>query len=157
MSNYMSKGEVLFAIQSSDNPLAVIQEIESTLNVGKAMQRIQTEVQETMELNQSLRPLFGERTEVLEERAMLDSEIEMEVMIEYPPNKGSKANRDALRSKLQAENPAYKEVATKLQNIDNEISDIQFRMTMIEQEAKNARRVIEMHTNYVNMVTTLMK
>lgn len=149
----LNKLDILASLSHEGVPKAtLVQQVQDMLEVGANITTAKEEVPKLRELQSQLGPLYGQVLDLSERRSYLDSDIEMEVMLEYPPRKGSEAQREALRAKLRGENEEYLELQNQIQAKKQEIEDIKFDMTMVEQDAKNARRVIELATSYISTI-----
>lgn len=133
-------------------PRDVIGYFSTTMEIDEQIKNLKDEVEQVLVIREILRPLYGKKMNADSELALLDSEFEMEVMIQYPPRKGSDSDRKALKAKLQTEHANYQKIKADLDTIKEEISMNESRMSDVQQKAKNARRLLETFNHYMAFV-----
>lgn len=101
------------------------------------------EMDRVLEIRDLVRPLYGERANIETNLTLIDSDLDMNVMIKYPPRQGTDKDRKKYKQELQAGHADYSELAKKLENIKDDISVLEQRMGDVQQRAKNARRTLE--------------
>lgn len=139
------------------SPTEIVRHFENVLEIPRHVEAINREVELTRKLKREVRPLYAKRMEVQESISMIMSDIEMEIMIEYPPRKGSDAQREAMRRKLQSENPNYVEFKKQYDGFTNDIQDVEEELKYVEMNSKNGRRVTELFQTYVEFVQEKIK
>jgi cell shape-determining protein MreC len=139
-----------------ENPNAGVKEIinhfAEQLNINDQIQYLKEEVEKVLEIRVHLRPLYAQKMEVDQELIMLDSEFDMEVMTEYPPRKGSDKERKAYKQKLQQEHVEYQNLQQKLGELKEEIEQLEQEMDMVQQNAKNARKLVDLFNTYIGVL-----
>lgn len=128
--------------------------VAESLGLKDAVRDVREEVDLLAANRDKIIPLLRERMRLTEEMSYLESDFEMEVQLEYPPRKGSEAQRDALRKKLRLESSEYVALNEELQQVESEISDVQFEKETIEQRAKNSRRLLELHGDFLKLIAS---
>lgn len=142
-----------------NNPQAdmmeIVQHFADELEIDDQTKYLRNEVDHVLELRETLRPLYGKKADLEQKQALLNSDFDMEVMLEYPPRKGSEKERKAMKQKLQEGSDDYQEQEKELGNIKEELSVQEEKMDEVQQRAKNARRLLETFTTYVNFILDL--
>lgn len=141
----------------SADPVDIVAHFEDVMEIPKMVELLKTEADHTAQLKGSLRPEYGKRLEVEERIRMIMSGIEGEIFLEYPPRKGSEAQRETLRLKLQSENPEYLEHKKEFDAFTSRIQDIEDELKILDMKCKNARRITELFGNYMEFIVQLMK
>lgn len=101
------------------------------------------EVDDVLEIRDQLRPLYGEKANVETNLALIDSDLDMEVMLKYPPRQGSDKERKAYKAELQKNHADHSALSSKLETIKNDLQELELKMGDVQQRAKNARRTLE--------------
>lgn len=131
----------------------VLRELETNMQVDSLVHAIRNEVPRLREIAQQLRPLLGERHSLNEKIIVINLGIDMDVALEYPPRKGTDAQRQMMKNELQQKSEAYKEAQAQIRILSEQIDALTYEKNLIEQEAKNARRLLETHEQYVEYIT----
>lgn len=143
------------------NPSASAQDIikhfEDVMEIPRQVQILKTEVDETRRFKGQLRPTYAKRMEVEEKMKYAMSDIEVEIFMEYPPRKGSEAQREALRDKLKAKNPQYLELRAQYDAFTRDIQDLEDELKLLEMGSKAARRLTELFGQYMTFITEQTK
>lgn len=139
-----------------ENPRAsfkdVIGHFAEQLEVDSQHQFLLREVDKVLEIRDQLRPLYGEKMNLEQNMALIDSELDMDVMIEYPPRKGTDADRKKLKQKLRDEHADYPGLTAKFEQTKEDIKTFESQMEDVQQRAKNARRVLETFNHTISFV-----
>lgn len=138
-------------------PTEILKHFAEEMEVDLFLESMRLEVERVLEIREQLRPLYGKKMELEVEMANLNSEFEMEVMVKYPPKKGSDKQRKAYKEELQKDSPAYQALQTELTAVKPEIEELEERRGDIEQEAKNARRLVETFNIYASYILSHAK
>lgn len=139
------------------SPIEVVQHFENTMEIPKHLEALNREVEQVTELRKKVRPLYAKRMDVEELMKYALSDIEMEIMIEYPPRKGSDAQREAMRNQLKQEHADFKKLQAEFKQYTEEIQDVEDELKLVDMGAKAARRVTEMFGSYVAFITEFYK
>lgn len=135
--------------------LEAINYFEKELEIPKQIEILKNEVDEVLKVRRELRVLRGKKAEAEERVRLTMSDIEMEVYLEYPPRKGTDAQREQLRSKLQSESPSYQEAKEAFKEASVNVVDKEDELNAAESRGKNARRLIEVFKTYTSIIQEL--
>lgn len=139
-----------------ENPEAsfkdVIVHFGKELEVDQQLSYILNEVEDVLYCREKLRPLYAKKMKLDTELTLLDSVFDMEVMVAYPPRQGSDKDRKAYKLKLQQEHEEYPSKSAEVETLKEEILVIETEMANKQQQAKNARRIIETYNQHVQFV-----
>jgi hypothetical protein len=124
-------------------PKDVIGHFAETLEVDNQTKFLTQEVNKVLEIREALRPLYGQKMNLESNLALMDSDYEMEVMAKYPPRQGTDKDRKAYKLKLQLESDDYQQGKKELDKCKESISFLEEQMSDVQQNAKNARRILE--------------
>lgn len=113
------------------------------LEVDTQLQYLSSEVDRVLEIRDQLRPLYGEKMNLEQQIMLIDSDLDMEVMIKYPPRKGSDSERKAYKAELQGQHDDHPELSSKLEKAKDDIKELELLMSDVQQRGKNARRMLE--------------
>ena len=141
------------------NPQATTQEIilhfAETLEIEEQLQSIKDEVDQVLLLREELRPLYGKKWNEEMSMTNLNSQFEMEVMLQFPKGRGSEKDRKALRTELQKNSQAYQEHQAEIARLEEEIQKREYDMQTIEQRAKNARKLVDTFNQTLQFVLSI--
>jgi hypothetical protein len=124
-------------------PKDVIGYFAEILEVDNQTKFLTSEINKVLEIREALRPLYGKKMNLDSNLALLDSDFEMDVMAKYPPRQGTDKDRKAYKLKLQLENADYQKGKSELDQCKEEITLLEEKMADVQQNAKNARRILE--------------
>lgn len=150
----MGRRDILEAIDHNQPKQDVVKDIERSLEIDTALNLVNTYRDRAEGLRSERIPLFSQSMEIRERIAQIEGDIEMEVMLEYPPRKGSEKQRDLLREKLRFESEEYQRYSTELNEVKEQIAEIEFQERLLDEDVKHARRKIELHAAYLQLVAT---
>lgn len=122
---------------------------EEQFEHSKQINALKVEADEVARIRSLLRPLFGEKADLNERIKYVVSDIEMEVYIQYPPRKGSDAERETLRNKLKKGNESFQSLNTQLKEVGRKIVELEDELDEVDRRAKNARRLTELLQAYI--------
>lgn len=154
MNEQMSTYDILEELDASVPKNEIQNAVAESLGLKDAVKDVRNEVDSIAENREKIIPLLRERMGLTEEMSYLASDFEMEVQIQYPPRKGSEAQRDTLRKKLRLESEEYQKLEGELKEVESKIDDLQFEKHQIEQRAKNSRRLLELHGDYLKLIAS---
>lgn len=154
MNEQMSTYDILEELDASVPKNEIQNAVAESLGLKDAVKDVRNEVDLIAENREKIIPLLRERMGLTEEMSYLASDFEMEVQIQYPPRKGSEAQRDTLRKKLRLESEEYQKLEGELKEVESKIDDLQFEKHQIEQRAKNSRRLLELHGDYLKLIAS---
>lgn len=136
----------------SASTVEIIRHFEDVLEIPKQVYLLKNEVDETRRFKSQLRPLYAKRLDAEERMRYAVSDMEVEIFLEYPPRKGSEAQRETMRDNLKRESKDYNEYKGQFDEFTYEIKDIEDEIRYLEMGAKNARRLTELFAVYVDFV-----
>lgn len=153
----MYKALEFFRQNPRANAIEAIQQFEEEFEVEKNTQTLKDEITRGTDLKRKLRPLYGKRFEVEEKMKYILSDIEMEVYLEYPPRKGTDAQREKMRNDLKRENADYMSLHKEFRDFTIQIEEIEDQYKDLELEVKKARRMLELFKGYLEFITVFSK
>lgn len=121
----------------------VIGHFAEQYEVDTQLQYLLKEVDNVLVIRDQLRPLYGEKINHETAITLIDSDLDMEVMIKYPPRKGSDSERKAYKAELQSQHADYPGLSAKLEKLKDDIKELELQMYDVQQRGKNARRALE--------------
>lgn len=133
-------------------PKDIIAHYAEALEVDEQIKFLLNEVGSVLLLRERLRPLYGKRMHAEQEMTLLNSQFDMDVMLKYPPRKGTEKERKAYKLELQNNDTAYQEHQKVINEVKDEIEEIEEQLYEVQAKAKNARRITETFNNYVNFI-----
>lgn len=139
------------------NAFDAIRQLEEEYEVERYTKLLKDEVKLASELKWKLRPLYGKRFEVEEKMKYILSDIEMEVYLEYPPRKGTDAQREKMRNDLKRANEDYMALQKEFRDFTLQIEEVEDEYKNLELEIKTARRLLELFRGYLEFITTFTK
>lgn len=163
--SYFLGGEWILSWQviqyMDDNPQATVKDIIEhfaiELEVDTQLECLKREVDDTIRIREQLRPLYGKKAESDNQLALIDSELDMQVMIKYPPRQGTDKDRKAYKKELQSNHPDYTSIAHQVDTYKEELQQFENQMSDVQQRAKNARRIMETFNHYVSFALEVNK
>jgi archaellum component FlaC len=139
-----------------ENPDAGIKEIinhfADKLEINEQIAYLKEEVEKVLEIRVQLRPLYAQKMDLDNQLLLLDSEFDMQVMVKYPPRKGSDKERKAYKQELQQDSENYQAMQSKLTELKEEIESLEEEMEMVQQNAKNARKLVDLFNSYIGVL-----
>lgn len=143
------------------NPRATAMEaighMEKELDIGTQVQYIKDEVKTVTRLRLDIRPLQGQRRDIEEKMKYVISDLGVAVMLKYPPRQGTKEDRDKELEILKEASSDYRLLLGQLQQVTEQIAELETELYTMDQNAKNARRLVELFEAYVKFVTQFKK
>lgn len=139
------------------NVTEAVKRFEEEFQVKHYTKVLNDELKSVQAIKNQVRPLYGERRDVDEKMRFILSEIEGEVFMEFPPRKGSEAQRETMRNRLMKENVDYMALKADYRGLTERIDECEDKLKDIEMEAKTARRMLEVFQSYLGFITTYMK
>lgn len=146
-----------FNFNPNATAMQAIGHLEKEMEIKQNVQYIKDEVPIATDARIKLRPLFGQKRDIIERMKYMEMDFAVDVALEYPPRKGTKEDRDAMMDKLKAGSKDYQELGNQLLQIGDQIMVIEDRLHDAENNAKNARRIVELFEAYVKFVTQFRK
>lgn len=134
--------------------LEVMAHFAEELEVDQQLHYLKKEVQTVLTIREQLRPLYGKKMNAESNLALLDSDLEMMVMVKYPPRQGSDKERKTYKKELQQNHSEYQELFASLQHVKEEIEGLEYQMEDCQQQAKNARRIVEVFCEYMKYLSS---
>jgi hypothetical protein len=145
----------------SFNPLATAMQaigyFEKEMNITQNLQHIANEVRLVTSARIDLRPLQGQKRDIIENMAYLTGDLAVEVELKYPPRQGTKEQRDKYLEELKAASVPYQTNVQYLSGVQEKMVVLEDQLYEAETNAKNARRVVELFEAYVKFVTQFRK
>lgn len=139
-----------------NNPDASIIEaakhFEQDLEIKKHVEAVSKEGDIVANARMQYRPLYAKKKDLEEQLALLLSDVDSEVFITYPPRKGSKEERDALRNKLTKEHAEYQQLTKEVKDVNIQLEELNDEIDQADRRAKNGRRIIELFNGYMEMI-----
>lgn len=139
------------------NVTEAVKRFEEEFQVKHYTKVLNDELKSVQAIKNQARPLYAERRDVDEQMRFILSEIEGEIFMEYPPRKGSEAQRDTMRNRLMKENVDYMELKARYRGLTERIDECEDKLKDIEMETKTARRMLDVFQSYLGFITTYMK
>lgn len=146
-----------FELNPRANAIEAMRKFENELEVTEHVKVLKNEFQRASAIKKSLRVLYAQRRDVDEKMKYLMSDIEMEIFLEFPPRKGSDAQRENMRMKLKRENVNYMELEENFKGFTMQIDDLEDQYKDLEIEVKTARRMTELFKVYAEFITEYSK
>lgn len=135
-------------------PKDVIAHYAKDLEVNKQIDYLKNFVDKFLLLREQLRPLYGKKMDIEQSMTLLNSEFEMQVYAEYPPKVGNEKQRKELKLKLQNGDNRYQTLQKELAEANEEIEKLKEELYVVQENAKNARRILETFNQYVSYILT---
>lgn len=139
-----------------ENPNAGIRDIithfSEALQINEQIEFLKSEVERVLELRIQLRPLYAQKMDLESDLQMLSSDMDLKVMMKYPPRKGSDKERKAYKLELRQENEEYVKKQNEVEDIKSEIESLEEEMAAVQQRAKNARRLVDLFNTYMGVL-----
>ena len=134
-------------------PMEAVSYFEGEFDIPSQVQALRDEAHDIMSIRAQLKPLYWRKSEINEQLKFAISDIEMNVYIQYPPRKGSDAERETLRNKLKGESETYQKLEKELKELGRKITDLEYEMDIVERKSKNARRLTELMQAYTVFIS----
>lgn len=131
-----------------ENPQATMKDVikyfaEET-QADEHLHNLNAETDAVLEIREKMRPFYASKSDLEVKMALIDSDLDMEVMEEYPTGKGSDAKRKVYKAKLQNEHDQYPELVKELSEVKETLKGMEVEMDDVIQKAKNARVALEL-------------
>lgn len=151
---YMYQIIEFFANQPNATALDAVSYFEEQFEISNQLKYLTAEAPETLRLKGLVKPLHRERSDLQEKIKYVMSDIESAIYIEYPPRKGTDAEREQMRQKLKKENANFQDLNQKLLAVGDKINDIDDEIDSVDRAAKNARRMTELLQAYILFINS---
>lgn len=134
------------------SPIDVLRHFADEYQVDEQQENLRIEVEKVQEIREQLRPLYAEKMEKETQLTLMDSDFDMQVMIKYPPRKGSDKERKSYKLELQEQDETFQTVRKEVEGLKEQILLLEEETGDIQQKAKNARRLLETFNNLISFL-----
>lgn len=127
-----------------------IEHFAEELQIDQQIEALVSEADSILLLRDQLRPLYGKKADIEHNLVLLNSEFDMEIMMEFPP--GKKGNADQRKNKkidLQTNSNSYQSKIKELRDLKADIEALETKVYETETKAKNARKIVDTFNHYV--------
>ena len=140
------------------SPSDAIKHFAEELEIDKQTKALVSEVDTVLLYRDQLRPLYGQKADIEHKLVLLNSEFDLEIMMEYPP--GKRGNADQRKNKkieLQTNSTTYQKKIQELKELKEAIEVLETKLYEVETRAKNARKIVDTFNHYVSYILTCNK
>jgi hypothetical protein len=146
-----------FSYNPQATSMQAIGYFEKEMNITENLQYIANEVRLVTAARTNLRPLQGQKRDIVEQMTYFTSDMAVDVELKYPPRQGTKEDRDKYLKELQGKSTPYQNCVVMLNDTQEKIVVLEDQLYEAETNAKNARRILELFDAYVKFVTQFRK
>ena len=125
------------------------------LELEEQIKILKSQVDEVSMIRDQLRPLYRQKFDNEHQITLMKSDFDMEVMLKYPPRKGTEKERKAYMNELQENSEDFQALVNETDSLKEKITILEDSMSDIQQRGKNAGKVIDLFNSYVSMLSLL--